>query len=151
MNNLFKKNAFYIIGIIINLITTLLVWMYDDKLTINILFICFSVVPMLLSLGFPLITTGVYKETKRVYLIIYCLFIYAYNYLITDQLLTDVMMQKISNNSGISNEELVISNGVDIGNIIITCVMIFGLGFFGRFIGNKIRIKKDKRNETLNK
>lgn len=140
-----KKNAsiiIYIIGVMTNIVQTILINQNIEKLTLGIMFISFTLLPMLIAFTFPLIGTVLAPKDKILYPILFCTFVYLFNYWFSDTIFTPQNIKRIYQNSGVLTDSIKVSTTVDIGNVISTAFMIYAIGFVGFYIAKVVKKRR---------
>lgn len=107
-------------------------------LTVQELFIKFTLIPMIFSFIVPFLTSLVCAEKRTTLLsYLFALFLYLNNYIILDSYFTPEVIAQIMKNSNMVQEGVSISSSTDTSSMITTVITIFALCTIGIFFGKK--------------
>lgn len=119
-----------------------------DQVTVQELFIKFTLVPMVLSFIIPFIITLVYNSKfSLITSYLFALFLYLYNYIIIDSNFTTEVISQIMLNSDIANSGVSITSSTDFSSMISTVITILALTTVGIFFAKLFHKRKQRKME----
>ena len=135
----------YIIGAGISIGQSVGVYHNIYKMTLGEMFISFTLLPMLIAFTISFVATLIDTKEELKSVIVFCTFVYIFNYWISNMIFTTENMKIIYKNSDLAINSIKVNTEIDIGNIISTACMIYAIGFVGFYMAKKIKQVK-RRN-----
>ncbi len=128
-----------LLAIVLDILMGLILHNHLMEVTVEELFIKFTLVPMVMALIVPFFATLICTERKIAILsYIFAVFLYLHNYIVIDSYFKPEVIAQVMKNSNVIQEGVSISSSTDVSSMITTVITIFALTSIGIFFGKKL-------------